>query len=137
MDQAAVEQLLSEAEAGSLRIATSTAAWVELRQIPPEFRAPHSNVDYNLERLRASTAWLEDASTFKGAAAECYARLREVLPDEMDARHLTHATMHRSDAFITTDSRTILRFRDEIARISGLEIHTPSGYRQMFATMST
>jgi hypothetical protein len=52
----------------------------------------------------------------------------------MDARHLTHATMHGVRDFVTTDERTILKYRDKIRAAVGIEVWSPKDYLSNLST---
>jgi hypothetical protein len=109
-------------------------AKTELLQVPEQYRAPHLAAYGEIATLTASTEWLGSAGGFTGPVAEIHQRLAEILPDQMDARHLTHATMHGVRDFVTTDERTILKYRDKIRAAVGIEVWSPKDYLSNLST---
>lgn len=130
-DQIALLDLMSFVEDSRLTICTSTEARGELAAVsPPERRDRHLEAYEAIRTLTKEDAdWLDPEEPFTEEAQQVLERLRQVLPNEPDARHLAHAAMHGVHDFGTADRRTILNHRSQIEEVSGVAVWSPQEYR--------
>jgi len=54
-----------------------------------------------------------------------YKALKELLPDEVDAKHIYQASKNNIQYFLTTDEKTILSYSDNIMGISDVKTISP------------
>jgi predicted nucleic acid-binding protein len=111
---------------------SSTVAQQELDAIPRDYRGPHLEQYSSVAKVQSRITWLDDRD---GTVQEdpLFRKIRGILPDENDARHLAHAKLAGVDNVITVDKRTILRYKPELEEQVGIRVYTPTEY---FARLS-
>ena len=133
-DSQAVARLGELVQSSAVTLWTSTVMLEEIHQIPEPYRGPHLDAYNGLRTVAGhpTTAWLDDGSTSsspgQAAVHPMYDKLRKLLPDENDARHLFQAKMNGVPDFITVDKRTILSRGTEISRTVGIKVWSPAQY---------
>ncbi len=125
-DQRALHDILGLADSSACTLAASTVVREELERIPPEFQREHLAQYELLAHLRGSAVtWMDEGSVVTNSV---YAKLRTILPDEPDARHLFQASENAVEQFVTADYKTILRYASEIERVAGVHARSPSQF---------
>ena len=132
-DQEAVQHICTLFTEGKLQLCGSTVARDEIDRIPSEYRAPHTAVYNVLDIVRGSTfEWIEEGTPSsvdrRTDIDPIYIELRNLLPDENDARHLYLAKKNGAAAFITADENTILVHAEKLKNDHGITAMNPSGY---------
>lgn len=128
-DQVAVREMMGLVQESRLTVCTSTEARGELLDLEPqERRQQHMQAYDEIQTLKREADWLDPEEPFTPEAMQILGRLREVLPDEMDARHIAHAAMHGVNDFVTSDYRTILSRAGEVEEVSGVSVWSPREY---------
>jgi predicted nucleic acid-binding protein len=142
IDQADVHalfQLVDLMHAGRVALVTSTVAKEEIERVPAEHRAPHQGTYALLKKIpvvdeqrlfpRRVQAFRPGRSQIIGPSViedEDLGRLRAILPDENDARHLFQASKNGASYFVTADRRTILSRAREIESAFPIRVMTPT-----------
>jgi hypothetical protein len=128
-EQTAVLELLRWHKQGRVSLLTSDVTRQEISQIPEHLRFQHealysllADVPSSVPLTALSPAGIPMASRH-GFTLQALERL---LPDRRDARHVLAAQRSRLDYFVTTDNKTILRYRDELQRTFGVTAVLPS-----------
>ena len=131
-NQAALLRVLKARKRGDLEIVTSSVAADEINAIPPDHRLEHE-VMYNLldDVHLAAKHQTHSGLTLLGAGGgrrehPMLRSLRALLPDENDAVHVFQAARNECRYFLTTDRRTILKYRDPIKECSEVEVVSPA-----------
>lgn len=127
-EQSAVTELVNRIDSSDLTAFTSTEAKGEIEQIPEEYRDPHMQEYEKLSVLSNSSRWISEDQPFTEDGKKKYDSLTEFLPDEVDARHIAHAAQNDVRDFVTTDEKTIIRYRDRIQDASEVSVWLPSEY---------
>jgi len=106
----ALSTLLRHHQEGNIALVASTEVLTEIQQLRPEHQGPHLKLLGQLQKLPASKmTWVDESLTPPSIATDqAYAKLRQILPDEMDRRHVFHAVKREVGYFATVDVRTIL-----------------------------
>lgn len=106
----ALSTLLRHHQQGSITLLASTEVLTEIQQLPPEYQGPHLQVWEQLQTLPASNiTWVDESLAPPSIATDpAYVELGQILPDEMDQRHVFHAVKRNVEYFATVDERTIL-----------------------------
>lgn len=129
-DQVAVREMMGLVQESRLTVCTSTEARGELLDLKPqERRDQHMQAYDEIQTLKSEADWLDPDEPFTPEAKQTLECLRQVLPDEADARHIAHAAMHDVRDFVTSDYRTILSRADEVEEASGVSVWSPREYR--------
>lgn len=129
-DQVALRELMGLVQESRLTVCTSTEARGELLDLEPqERRQQHMQAYDEIQTLKREADWLDPEEPFTPEAKQTLGRLRQMLPDEADARHITQAAMHDVRDFVTSDHRTILSRADEVKAASGVVVWSPEEYR--------
>lgn len=142
-DAHAVSRLEGLIAAGRFTAYTSTVVYEELRKIPDRFQGQHVAAYDSLRRIvgHPTTSFLDDRATSatfgQTITHPIFASLRNILPDENDARHLFQAHMNGLTDFITVDQRTILSKAPEICKAIGVRVWTPSDYVRSLSSRVT
>jgi hypothetical protein len=130
-EQNALQDLLTKYKKGEIGLLTSEITREELRKIPNDYRILHE-VIYNLLKdvPISQTHRTDPGLTLMGVGGgtredPIFTKLKKILPGEDDARHLFQAAKNKVIYFLTTDSRTILKFKKEIEDITGVKAVTP------------
>ena len=138
-DAQAFVQIAYKVQRSELTICASTVAREEIDKIPAEYRQDHLD-EYNALRIvqGSNATWLDDdpGSTDVGTVVEHpeYHTLREILPDEDDARHLFQAKMAGVDNVVTVDYKSILNRAGELEQRAGIRAFSPSQYVAQWST---
>ena len=107
-------------------LVSSTVAREELEKIPAQHREPHLARHSLLGQLSSGlTTWIYP-TTSVAITDPVYQALTELLPNRPDAEHVFQAHSSNATTFLTTDEKTILRSRDRIRDISGVNVMLPS-----------
>lgn len=124
----ALAALLRQHDAGALSVAASTEVLGEIQRLPAQYQGPHLAVYGQLRRLPAATVtWIDETATSGTQSTdEDYEKLRHLLPDELDRRHVLHAIKNRVDYFATVDKASILKHRPKLERMFTLKFGTPA-----------
>jgi hypothetical protein len=137
----ALEQLLFRFERNEISLVCSTAVENELMRIPSGYRGPH----LRQLKLFGSIPRIEPGGltrlTLAGVPGTnwdrvLWERLRELLPDEDDAKHVFVASSNRVQYLVTVDGRTLLRHRAAVLNLSGVRLVTPSEFMNAEAIAS-
>ena len=140
--QSEVDALLELVELmhrGRLALVTSSVTEEEIDRVPEEHRAPHQGIYALLKKipvvaeavarprivqaLRPGVPRIITPATMEHADLN---RLRQILPDSNDARHIFHALENGMTYFVTADRKTILRYAREIESKFPIRIVSPS-----------
>lgn len=127
-EQGAADSLIELVYQSRVTVCTSTEAWGEIQQVPEQHRQPHLRQYQQISILTKAAEWFDTDEVYTPEAQQVLARLRSVVPGEIDARHIAHAAMHGVPDFITTDRKTILRHASEIHGICGVLAVSPAAY---------
>jgi len=133
-DSQAVARLGQLVQSSAVTLWTSTVMLEEMHRIPESYRGRHVAAYNGLRTVTGhpTTTWLDTRSTSSTHGHETthplFAKLRAVVADENDARHLFQAKMNGVVDFITVDERTILSRRTEIRQNAGINVWSPSQY---------
>lgn len=136
-EQTAANDLWALVNSSALTVCTSTEALGEINKVPEEHRGRHLEQYNRIATLKASTEWLDAGEVFSPSAQDALDKLLQVLPDEIDARHLAHASMHSVPDFVTTDQRTILTHAQMIYEITGVRVWSPVEFWGQVSSGST
>ncbi|MCI0558344.1 MAG: hypothetical protein MN733_07600, partial [Nitrososphaera sp.] len=137
-EQTALLEILRLYKLGAIQLVTSVVVKEEIDKTPAEYRAQHE-VIYNLlaDIPISNTAWTDSGLMLMGVGGgtridPLYSELTGLLPDETDAQHVFQAIKSATQYFVTTDGRTILRYRDVLQHKYRLDALTPSGLLKVF-----
>ena len=127
-EQIASERLACFAQESRVSLVSSHIAREELEKVPSQYRDPHL-AQYALlgELSSARTTWLDPIKA-EAASDPVYLALSSTLPDQMDAEHIFQAYNSGLTAFITTDEKTILPYREAIRQISHVNAMLPTEF---------
>ena len=131
-DVRALEWILQQHKQRHLRLATSAVTKFELAKIPARFRIAHSAVNELLDVVPARVTFgfwgaeraIEDPNWWT------FERLTWLLPDAIDAEHLTFAIQAGFHHFITTDERTILRHKRKLLSDFDVRAMSPRAFKR-------
>jgi hypothetical protein len=123
--------MLSADDNESLLFVTSSVVLDELNQIPKEHRTPHKAIYHLLNKVHAFPEPSIGRMGLDGGIAsnpnhKVWSRIRSIMPDEMDAKHLYQAYQNGAKFFVTVDDATILRFKSKILKEFNLIACRPS-----------
>lgn len=124
----ALSALLRSHERGEIVAVASTEVLGEIRGLPEEYQGPHLDVWRQLRRLPAAKfSWVDETSTSTEAIEDPdFVKLRGILPDDMDRRHMFHAIKNGVGYFATVDHRTILSRAAQIECTFSIKCGTPA-----------
>jgi hypothetical protein len=116
-----------------IQLCGSTVARDEIDEIPTPYREPHEEIYNILHVVKGSTfEWIdEDMPSWASQRADVdpvYVSLRDMLPDENDARHIYLAKKHGATSFVTADEKTILKYAGWLKTDIGIAATSPSGF---------
>ena len=131
----ALKEILVLRKTGKVQLVTSPIAKAELEKIPEALRIKHE-VIYNLlsdvpiKRFRSITGLspIGVPGFGYGRLNRDYLRLRQLLTDEEDAKHLYQAIRNGIQVFLTTDFRTILRKRAIVEKSFSIKLRSPTEF---------
>lgn len=132
-DQEAVQHIFTSFIEGKLQLCGSTVALDEINRIPAEYRTPHEDTYRMLNIMKGSTfEWIDEGTPSSAVQRPdidpIYIEMRDLLPDENDARHLYLAKKNGATTFITADKNTILVHAEKLKKDYGITATNPSGY---------
>lgn len=132
VEQAALLEILRLQKAGKIELVTSPLVKEEIDRIPEKDRTRHEII-YNLlaDIPISKVSWTDSGLMLMGVGGgtrvdPLYSELRSILPDEFDAQHIFQAIKNGACYFVTTDSRTILRYTNMIHDKFGIRFIRPS-----------
>jgi predicted nucleic acid-binding protein len=131
-ERTALAKVLRLHKAQNIQLVTSSLVKDEIDKIPEEYRWQHETIYNLLANIPiASASWTDSGLALMGCGGgtredPLYSELRAVLPGEIDAQHIFQAIKSGAGYFVTTDSRTILRFREMLQSKYGVKCVTPS-----------
>jgi hypothetical protein len=124
---------------GHIDFRTSSVTAEELNRIPPEVRNRHEDIYMLLDDIPLVAEQIPvprivqpvragRPMTITPAVLEegMLTRLKAILPDENDARHIYQAVRNGIDYFVTRDERTIIRHAADIETVAGIKVRLPS-----------
>jgi len=131
----ALNSVLSLRKSGAIQLVTSFVVKAELEKIPEEFRIKHE-VIYNLlsdvpvKRFRSITGLgpVGVPGFGFGRLNRDYLKLRQLLRDAEDAKHVYQAIRNGIQVFLTIDLRTILRNRAVVEESFLIKLRSPSEF---------
>ena len=133
--QEALFQLLQAHKSRRIALVTSHITREELLKVPAEGRAQHEVIYALLEDVPPAREFRETtygegtygSGTYGGRGeAPVLSRLKTILPDALDARHVFQALENGVDYFTTDDTRTIVSRRSEIEARYSIKVRLPS-----------
>lgn len=130
----ALKFVLGLRKKGAIQLVTSPVAKAELDKIPVKWRNKHENIynllnDVPMKRFR-SIPFLDLMDlTGLGRLNRDYLKLRQLLADEEDAKHVYQAVRNGIQVFLTTDFRTILRNRAVVEEAFLIKLRKPSEFK--------
>ena len=130
--------LLKSFEFGLINLTTSEITRLELDKIPEQYKEPHIELYKNFENIPLVKTFSHiSRMTLLGVGGgtridPLYLSLQNILPDENDILHLFQAAKNGATTFLTVDARTILKYKDEIKNICGLQTMTPNDYHTKY-----
>jgi hypothetical protein len=135
----AMIELLKLSEIGTVRFVTSAVALSELEQIPPEHRTPHVAVYHLLWKIHAFpepslTRLAPWGGPMGNPARRIWSRIKRILPDENDVKHVYQAAKHGTDYFVTVDKATILKYKADLIVEAGVHVIQPSDLLRLIRT---
>ncbi|MET0659938.1 MAG: hypothetical protein ABW110_17470 [Steroidobacteraceae bacterium] len=135
----ALALLLDDHERGSVDVVASTEVLGEIRSVLETYRRPHLEVWNRCQRLTAAPfEWEEGPSSATARVVDPdYQALSQILPDEMDRRHVHHAIKNGVTIFATVDRRTILSRVAQIEAKFPIRFGTPSQVVEMLGLSRT
>lgn len=124
----ALFDLLGQFKSGAVQIVTSKVAHDELLQNQGDAR--YHEALYNL-LIDVPLAAENDPSGMMlmgvgGGEDALFTKLKALLPDLEDARHIYQASKNDAGYFVTADEKTILRHAQEIDELCGIKARSPS-----------
>jgi predicted nucleic acid-binding protein len=132
-EQKALRHLLLMHRAGRVSLMTSAVTKEELERLPGGVRELHEDIYALLGEVPISPEVVPlpvtnaQESRLVGVLPDVtLTELRQLVPDENDARHLVHALKAGCDFFVTTDQRTIISKRESVEARFSLKIRKPS-----------
>jgi hypothetical protein len=133
-EQNALLIILKAQKSGDLKLVTSDFTRRELDNIPEKYRHKHE-VIYNLVAdVPIAKAFRTDAGLMLMGAGggvrlvKEMAQLATLLKDKNDAAHIYQAFKNEIYHFLTVDSRTIISQKEEIEKICGVLVMSPTEY---------
>ncbi len=111
---------------------TSSITKHEIDRVPEDVRRRHEVIYSLLEDVPGARFWVWDVFLsllpwqFAMKQDPLYIKLQQLLPDVDDAQHVFQAIKNKVDCFVTTDDRTILRYKSELESTYGIKAVTPS-----------
>ena len=127
----ALLHLLRCRRSGQVDLLTSAVTKEEIDRIPRQHRTPHEAIYTLLEEIPiAQTHRVDSGLSLLGVGGgtredPLFTELKSILPDEDDARHVFQAVKNGVSYFVTTDNRSILKFREAIKRCCSIEAVSP------------
>ena len=131
-EQVALLEILRLHKAETIQLVTSVVVKEEIDKIPVEHRGKHEVIYNLLANIAISrVSWTDSGLLLRGVGGgtrvdPLYSELKRLLPDEFDVQHVFQAIKSGADYFVTTDSRTILRYSEALQSKYGLRAITPS-----------
>ncbi len=124
----ALAALMREHVAGKLSLVASTEVLGEIERLPPKYQGPHLEVWKQLRRLpAANVSWIDEVAAPGVAPTDPdYKRLRGILPEETDRRHVLHAVRSGVEYFATVDRHTILKHKGPLEAAFATKFATPA-----------
>lgn len=116
----ALLRLLQYHKQGKLRLLTSEVTYEEIAKVPAQFRAKHEVIYLLLTDVPTVETYRTNYGLpLRGVGGgrredPLFTSLKDILPDEEDARHLFQAAKNGVGYFLTADRRTILSRRNQI-----------------------
>jgi predicted nucleic acid-binding protein len=135
--QEALRELLRLRKAGDIEIVTSHIALEEIQRSPQERRRLDEDLYALLNDVPAAAEHRTDGGLMLLGVGggqrpdPILIRLREILSDENDARHLFQAIKNGIDFFVTVDERTILSKADALSSVFGIQVLKPAELLQI------
>ena len=124
--------LLKKYKDGLIHITTSEVTIAEIKKIPIQFQTQH-NIIYNLiSNVPTAQKYNTNSGlTLMGCGGGStkdvlYVALENILPDKEDAEHIFQAIKNNATHFLTTDEKTIIKFKKDIENLAKISIMTPS-----------
>jgi hypothetical protein len=136
----ALLSIFEQSKKGNLNILTSIITESELNAIPIQYRKQHELIYY----LLANLPYIQNAQTVQQGSMiigigigigfgnrrrktdPLFGKLSTLLPDNNDAMHVFQATKNNVQYFLTTDYKTILKFKGEIEQICNIKAMSPT-----------
>jgi len=123
-------EILKKYESKELDLVASELMEQEIAKIPAQYRTPHQSLYLLLGKIPRVGEILPNRMLLLGVGGgsrvnPVYKALREILPDETDAKHILTAMGNGCTHFVTVDERTIIRNREKIKPISEIKIVLP------------
>jgi hypothetical protein len=135
----ALAALMREHAAGKLSLVASTEVLGEIERLPQTYQGPHLEVWKRLRHLpAANVSWIDEAAApVIGSTDPDYERLRGILPDETDRRHVLHAVRGGVEYFATVDQHTILKHRGPLEAAFATRFATPTAIARVLNLATT
>jgi hypothetical protein len=137
----ALRQILEKRKQGNVSLVTSRIAKEEIEKIPVTYRFKHEIVYNLLSDVPVAKAFRTDPRLplmgIGGGVRQhpMLAKLRTLLPDDADARHLYQAARNSVQYFLTTDARTILSYREQIENICNVKAVNPHEFVEIMSNV--
>ncbi len=139
--------VLKHGKKGNLKIITSKVSKDEINKIPIEYRQKHELIYYLLTELpyvhNFRNVWQNGTIIGVGVGVgfghynrkidPTLSKLRSLLPHKNDALHIFQAIKNKSQYFLTTDYKTIIKFRNKIEEIHKIKIVSPIELDQLLS----
>ncbi len=131
-EQQALLEVLRRHKEGWIKLITSFVTKQEIDRVPEQARTRHEVIYSLLSDIpRAEFSGIElFRVAFPGSLGvrqdPLYTELKQLLPGVEDAQHVFQAIKNKVDYFVTTDDRTILRYKNELESTYGIKAVTPS-----------
>ena len=126
--------ILQKRKAGEVHLVTSPVVQDEISRVSNETRSKHMII-YNLlnDVPRAKFHYTDGGLMTMGYGGgkredKLLTELKNLLPDEPDAKHLFQSAKNKVRYFITTDQKTILKHREKIQDLCDVTVLTPSEF---------
>ena len=135
----AFQKIVHMSQKGELVLCTSTVAKEEIEKIPIQYQSTHIEIYETLQILQGSiTTRLDDdpCSTGFGQIVEDkdFSKLRSILSDVNDARHLFQAKKAGVNVVITADNKSILMKAKELESQCDIIVNSPSDFLNQLST---
>ena len=132
-EQQALTSLYNRYISKEIELFTSEHVEEELNKIPVQYRQQHLDIYEmfsSVPKLRVGglTRMGPGGGPMANPKKRIMNSLTTLLPDEDDAWHLFIASQNRISYFVTADESTIIKHKDKIKNICGLEVLLPSKY---------
>ncbi len=121
----------------TINLVTSDIAKKEIEKIPSDYREEHENAYNALLNIPTIKHYKTCGNLLLmgvgGGIKEdkLFLSLKNILPDKNDALHIYQAIKNNINDFITTDVETIIKYKDELAKITGTNFFTPVDFIKM------